>query len=243
MMFDHAKAGSLNETDREAATEQMASASFAYTEREFIASYRAVRMANHASYDSFIGRLGVILFGHLFVLGAVEIVILWLNGAEGKNGPIPGFAVCLVVAMGVVGSWMLYSRIYCYRRYLRRLYQVFPLRDEKIHYQFTPLRISFQHRLVFRSGPGGRRAASLSESLNPVCQAILDRLFLPFVHRRLSRQRSDELRRSTPRGFDRFRCRRAGINGSRRSRRNKPSTQTRSPRPRLRRSTGASPNS
>jgi hypothetical protein len=126
----------------------MGFASFIYTERDFIAVYRALRIATNPSYDTFITRLGVIFLGHVLLLAGIEVLVLWAYGAKGENGPIPWQAAAFSAGLAIAGGWVLYSRIYGYRRRLRAGYRAFPLRDEKVNYQFTPLRFAFQHRLA-----------------------------------------------------------------------------------------------
>jgi hypothetical protein len=138
----------MSEMKDAAAADRIASVSYTFTEREFMAAHRAMRISRQPSYDSFTSRLGVIVAGHVMLLAAIEVLVLWLLGVEGDNGPIPGLVVVLGLAIGVYSAWALYSKIYCYRRHLQRLYQSYPLRDEKMFYQFTPLRFIFQHRFA-----------------------------------------------------------------------------------------------
>jgi hypothetical protein len=122
--------------------------SFTYTEREFITAYRAVRIANEKSYDSAIMRLGVIVGGHVMLLAGIEVVVLWLLGTRGPNGPIPLGVGIFGAVLAIWSCYFLYIKVYGYRRHLRSLYRSFPLRDEKMTYQFTSLRFVFQHRLA-----------------------------------------------------------------------------------------------
>jgi len=129
-------------------SKETVSASFVYTEREFIAAYRGARIAQNESYDSFITRMGVIVGGHVMLLAGVAVLVLWLCGAKGANGPIPWGAAAFNVVVATISGLVLYYGIYGYRRRLRSLYRAFPLRDEKVHYQLTPLRFVSQHRLA-----------------------------------------------------------------------------------------------
>ncbi|MDR3619339.1 MAG: YcxB family protein [Paludisphaera borealis] len=126
----------------------LGSVSFLFTEQEFIAAYRAVRMAENRSYDSFISRLGVIVLGYVFLLGGIMVTIMWLLGMEGGNGPIPPLAALFNIAIAGVAGWALYSRIHGYRRRLKSMYRKLPIQGEKVHYQFTPLRIITEGKLA-----------------------------------------------------------------------------------------------
>jgi hypothetical protein len=131
-----------------AADEGIRSIGFLFTEDQFIAAYRAIRMTINESYDSPIMRLGVIIGGHVFLLGGICVLTLWATGARGQNGPIPLGAVIFNVIVAIVAAVVLCRTVYFYRRRLRSLYRSFPLRDEKVLYTLTPLRYSYQHRLA-----------------------------------------------------------------------------------------------
>jgi hypothetical protein len=121
------------------------SVSFTYTERDFIAAYRAIRMARNAEYDSAVMRLAVIVLGHIFLFCGIMIVGMWMSGFEGPSGKLPVEAVALNAAIAVICAWVLYSKIYGYRRQLRWLYETSDLRDEKVSYQFTPVSFIQNH--------------------------------------------------------------------------------------------------
>jgi hypothetical protein len=127
------------------ATDRTVSVSFTYTEREFMAAYRGIRMARARDYDSFIMRLPAIVCGHVFLFTGIAVISMWLSGWEGPNGTIPWGAGLLNVATSSIAAWALYTKIYFYRRHLRALYRTFDLRDEKVFYQFTPLSFFLKH--------------------------------------------------------------------------------------------------
>jgi hypothetical protein len=128
------------------ATNRSVSVSFTYTEREFIAAYRGSRMASRQEYDTFIMRLPVIQFGHLFLFTSIAVIVMWLSGWEGPKGAIPWGAGLLNIATGSISVWALYTRVYFYRRHLRSLYRGFGLFDEKVFYQFTPSSFILKHK-------------------------------------------------------------------------------------------------
>jgi hypothetical protein len=115
------------------------SVSFTYTERDFIAAYRAIRMAQKPEYDGVIMRIAVIVIGHIFLFCGIAFVGMWLSGFEGPRGKLPFGAVALNAAIAAICAWVLYSNIYGYKRRLRWLYETSGLRDEKVSYQFTPV--------------------------------------------------------------------------------------------------------
>jgi hypothetical protein len=122
------------------------SVSFTYTERDFVAAYRAIRMVQKPEYDSAIMRLAVIVLGHVFLFCGIMIVGMWMSGFEGPKGKLPLGVVAFNTAIAAFCAWLLYSKIYGYRRQLRWLYQNFDLRDEKVCYQFTPVRFIQTHK-------------------------------------------------------------------------------------------------
>jgi hypothetical protein len=128
------------------ATDRIVSVSFTYTEREFMAAYRGIRMARGRDYDSFIMRLPAIVLGHVFLFTGIAVVVMWLSGWEGPKGAIPWGAGLLNVATSSIAAWALYTKIYFYRRHLRSLYRRFDLRDEKVFYRFTPLSFILKHK-------------------------------------------------------------------------------------------------
>jgi hypothetical protein len=127
-------------------TEDIQRVSFLFTEDEFIAAYRAIRMTINRAYDSWIMRLGIMIGGHIFLFASIVVWGLWLVGNKGENGPIP---IPVLVFNAIIAAFCvfgLYRSVYFYRRHLRSLYRSFPLRDEKVLYTFTPLRYSYEHR-------------------------------------------------------------------------------------------------
>ena len=136
----------MNEMEAINAADRRVSVSFTYTEREFIAAYRAIRMAGRPEYDNFIMQLPVILFGHIFLFTSIATIVMWLSGWEGPRGTLPWGVGLLNVGTGSISAWALYTRVYFYRRHLRNLYRQFDLHDEKVFYQFTPLNFMLKHK-------------------------------------------------------------------------------------------------
>ena len=115
--------------------------SFPFGEQEFIAAYRAGRIARYQSYDSFISRLGVMVFGYVFLFTGIMVTTMWLLGIEGNKGPIPPLAVVINLGIAGVAGSALYTKIHGYRSHLKSMYRKSGLSGGKVRYQFTPLRI------------------------------------------------------------------------------------------------------
>ena len=125
----------------------LVAASFVYTEEEYVAAHRALKMAGWPSYDTWASRLGVIFFGHLFLFVGIFVFFMWLTGMEGARGRVPLAAAVFNLAIALVAALVLCVRIYFYRWWLRCEYRGFALRDEKVLYQFTPSRLIFRNKL------------------------------------------------------------------------------------------------
>ena len=80
-------------------------ASFLFTEEEFIAAYRALKIVEQPYYDTLIMRLCLIVFGHLIFLSSIAATIAWLIGTEGANGPIPPGIAAMNLGFGVIAAW------------------------------------------------------------------------------------------------------------------------------------------
>ena len=131
----------------EDADQDVRSVSFTYTEDEFIAAYRAIRMARFESYDSLIVRIGVAFVGHVLLLAGILVRgPLGLRRERRERADSAGSG-CFQRSRRRSMAVGLHNSIYFRRNRLRSLYRSFPLRDDKVLYGFTPLRFQFQHRL------------------------------------------------------------------------------------------------
>ena len=137
---------SLQDADR-----ALGSVVFPFTEREFIAGFRAGRMARDRGYDSVVRRLGVAVLSYVVLFGGSQPVIGWLLGGKGFDDPKFLASELMVTGTAVIAALVLYVKIHGYRRRLKARYLKSPYRGEKMHYQFTPLRLVSENRLQQQS--------------------------------------------------------------------------------------------
>lgn len=129
-----------------ASSEILGSASYVFTEDEFIAACRAAGIARFRLYDTWVSRSGVMAFGYVFLLGGIAATVIWLTATEGADGPMPGAAVALLGVIAAIACWVLYRKIHFYRKGIAKAYRESPYRDGAFEYQFTPSRLIFRGR-------------------------------------------------------------------------------------------------
>lgn len=118
----------------------LGSASLVFTEDEFIAAWRAGRIARSRFYDRRSSRLVLAMLGLVYLLAGAGVVVSWLAGTRWENEPVPGAGVVLFAGIAALGAWMLY-RLYSYRRRMSKAYRESPHRDDVFEYRFTPSRL------------------------------------------------------------------------------------------------------
>lgn len=129
-----------------ASPEILGSASYAFTEEEFIASSRAAGIAQFRLYDTLASRSGVMVLGWVFVWGGIAAATMRLTGMEDADDPMPGVIVALLSVFAAFALWVLYRYIHFHRREFTKAYRKSPYRDSAFEYQFTPSRLIFRGR-------------------------------------------------------------------------------------------------
>lgn len=111
-------------------------AAYRYTEAEFIAAFRAKRIARSKDYDSWPTRISFIVIGHLLLL--MGAIVLLPQIEEGVNSwPLVGIALAWVA----LGGWIVDTWFYGYRRRYRKLYRDHPWAGLDVDMAFTPDRL------------------------------------------------------------------------------------------------------
>ncbi|MDG3007492.1 YcxB family protein [Paludisphaera mucosa] len=124
----------------EGADEVVVRASYQYNEVEFIASRRASKIALNRSFDTWTGRITLLLLAHvMFAIGAM-FMLQGLGPGARRQGPN-----AIVFAFGAIlaayGAWLAYRWLYGYRRRMRRLFHAFPAAGDRVDLAFTPRRL------------------------------------------------------------------------------------------------------
>jgi hypothetical protein len=123
----------------------------AYTldEAEFIAAYRAGRMASNPNYGSRVVGFGYGFIAHFFMVACLEIAVLMALGKKGANQePIPWFLLPATIVAAVISGYYLWSHVYCPGAYFKLLYRGYPLAGEKVVFTITSTRFAFRHKLA-----------------------------------------------------------------------------------------------
>ena len=123
-------------------------ASFTWSLQDYTAFVRGVGMFQNKSYDSWLMRVGILFFGHLFLVTGLLITALAISGVGGRNGPIPMPAVAMNLVFSLVASYFLFTKWYRWRWMVARAFRSSQLPNLKVTYLFLPAQIESTSRLI-----------------------------------------------------------------------------------------------
>ena len=123
-------------------------ASFVWSEQDYVAFIRGVRMLHHEGYDSWIMRACFHLFGHLFLISGPLVTALAISGREGKNGPIPREVVVINLVFSSIAAYVLLTKWYLARWLMNRAFHASQLPGLKVSYLIRPIEIESTSRLI-----------------------------------------------------------------------------------------------
>lgn len=134
--------------ETEEASGILGSVSYVCTEQELITASRALQMASgKASVSGRVYSLAIFV-GGIFLLSGGFDSIRWFRGPKGMEAPLPGYVAITKLGIGIALACAVYSKNYFLRLWFKWIYRAFPLKGEKVVYQFTPLRLLYQHKLA-----------------------------------------------------------------------------------------------
>lgn len=111
-------------------------AAFRYSQAEFIAAFRARRIARSSDYDSWSARIFLLILAHFLILaGAFGLF------RQVEDGVTSWLFVGLALATVALGAWIADNWLYGYRRRYRTLYRDHPLAGLDVDMTFTPGRL------------------------------------------------------------------------------------------------------
>ncbi len=122
------------------ADEIVGEAAYRVTEAEFIAAYRAARIARNRLYDSWLAWLCLVALGHLLLIPGALLFFSFLVLAVGKGDVRWGVGWFAVVS-AAAGSWLVDAWLYGSRRRYRKLLRAHPLAGLDVERTFTADRL------------------------------------------------------------------------------------------------------